>query len=219
MDYQIETQFEGPGFVAVPNEVAQSGKLSPEALGVLVYLASLPRGFLVRVCSIRETFALGRDKWQRIARELREVGAMDLREARGPGGRVIGKRMAVRWPDLTDSRETRSSDREPGKPTVGKPAKQDRETRKTGPANPVPYKEETQKTERATVKPPAPRQPRRLPPVGVGAVGSEPDGQAEGLDAFQRACLREGKTVLVSGALLKPGSQQFERLAQAAGVR
>jgi len=157
MDYQIQTQFQGPGFVAVPNYVAQASALSPEALGVLVYLASLPRGFVARVSVIQERFALGKDKWQRIAREMREAGAMVTEAIRGSGGRVIGKRVIVRWPDETqpdqaqgtESRETRPSDRKPGKPTVGKPAKHCRETRQTLPGNPAPYKEKEETQARA----------------------------------------------------------------------
>lgn len=150
MDYQIQTQFQGPGFVAVPNAVAQCPDLSAEALGVLVYLASLPHGTLARVATIRERFGFGKDKWQRIARELREAGAMELRSIRGNGGHVIGKMMAVQWPDVeaskeaapAESRETRHSDREPGNPAVGKPATESRKTRKKVPENPAPYKEE-----------------------------------------------------------------------------
>jgi len=222
MDYVIQTRFQGPGFVAVPNAVAQSGRLSPEALGVLVYLASLPQGFLVRVVNIRETFALGKDKWQRIARELREVGAMEVEPIKGEGGRHIGKRVLVRWPELdavTESRETRPSDRKPEKPTVGKTAKQGRETRQTGPGNPAPYKDQKQTQAGAQAKAAAPRQPHRLPPVGGGSVGSCPKDGAESLDPFQRTCLREGKAVLVNGAMLKPGTPEFQRLAAQAGCR
>jgi len=147
MDYLIETNFAGPNFVMVPNSVAQ-GALSAEALGVLVYLASLPRGFVARVSVIRERFGIGKEKWQRIARELRGAGAMTVEPVRGPGGKVYGKRTVITWPDAseaTEGRETRPSDRKPGKPTVGKPAKQGRETRQTGPQNPAPYKEQKQK--------------------------------------------------------------------------
>ena len=122
MDYVIQTQFQGPGFVAVPNHVAQNAALSPEALGVLVYFASLPAGFVLRVSSVRERFNLGKDRWQRIARELRDVGAMEVEAVPSQGGRFTGKRVLVRWPDAeTESRKTRQP--EPGNPPTraGKP--------------------------------------------------------------------------------------------------
>ena len=150
MDYQIQTEFQGPGFVAVPNSVAQSPDISADALGVLVYLASQPHGFIARVAVIQERFGMGKDKWQRIARELRDLGAMQSHAIRGTGGRVIGKRVVVRWPELptsdeasaTESRETRPSDRKPEKPAAGKSAKASREIRQSEPENPAPYKEE-----------------------------------------------------------------------------
>jgi len=145
MDYLIETNFTGPNFVMVPNSVAQDAALSPEALGVLVYLASLPRGFIARVSVIRDRFGIGKEKWQRIARELRAAGAMTVEPLRGPGGKVYGKRTVITWPgasETTEGRETRLSDRRPGKPADGKPAKQGRETRQTGPRNPAPYKDQ-----------------------------------------------------------------------------
>ena len=151
MDYIVETNFQGPGFVAVPNAVARNDQLSAEALGVLVFLASMPHGFLTRVASIQERFGFGKDKWQRIAKELREAGAMVVEAVRGSGGRVVGKRVSIQWPEqaeATESRKTRPSDRKPEKPTVGKPANQSRKIRQTGPENPAPYKEEEKHTAR-----------------------------------------------------------------------
>jgi len=53
----------------------------------------------------------------------------------------------------------------------------------------------------------------------AGAGASELQVIAEGLDTFQRDCLRDGQSFLVKGALFKPNSLEFHRLAQAAGVR
>ena len=187
MDYQIQTEFQGPGYVAVPNAVAQSPDISADALGVLVYLASQPRGFLARVAVIQERFGMGRDKWQRIARELRNLGAMELQVIRGAGGRAIGRRMVVRWPDLkashaegvTESRETRCSDRKPENPTVGKPAKDYRETRKEVPENPAPYKEERiTKARRRAARPQA-------GPAATGALGTVPTRVEGGKRRYQ----------------------------------
>lgn len=101
MDYLVELDFSGPGFVAVPNEVADLDALGADALGVLVYLARLagnrgPR--IVRVSAILRRFRFGKDKWQRIARELRAVGAMRDVFGRSDDGRSIARAFAVGWP-------------------------------------------------------------------------------------------------------------------------
>lgn len=176
MDYIIETNFQGSGFVAVPNHVAQNAALSPEALGVLVYFGSLPRGYLMRVASVLERFAMGKDRWQRIARELRDAGAMTTEIVRGAGGRAVGRRVSVRWPDPVENTESRKiplSDRKPEKPAAGKPAKVSRKIRQSEPEKPAPYKEERKKKgggARIAAVPPA-RSPVARPMVG-GSGGS-----------------------------------------------
>lgn len=206
VDYIIETDFQGPGFVPVPNAVAQDAALSAEALGVLVYLASLPRGFVLRVATVQERFGIGKDKWQRIARELRDSGAMDAQPVRGSGGRVVGKRVSVRWPDpsrVTDSRETRPSDRKPEKPTVGKSAKQSRKIRQSEPENPAPYKDKD-----INLRPrPARHGAHRSSVVSEGSASAEATGcDAGSLGRFQRSQLKEGKSVLIGGCIVEPGS-------------
>lgn len=80
-----------------------------------------------------------------------------------------------------------------------------------------PMRKEKIEKARAKAKPSAQRQPHRLPPVGGGAAGDGAEVKAEGLNAWQRTCLREGKSVLVAGAMLKPGTADFQRLAREAG--
>ena len=148
VDYIVETDFQGPGFVAVPNHVAQRRGLAPEALGLLVYLASQPRGFIVRWSVICDHFGMGKDRWQRIGRDLRAIGAMQVQEVRGAGGRIIGRRVVVRWPDpqpveavVAESGEIPLSDRKPEKPAPGKSAKVSGKTR-------LPIKTKTKKEAR-----------------------------------------------------------------------
>ena len=206
VDYIIETDFEGPGFVPVPNAVAQHAALSAEALGVLVYLASLPRGFVLRVGTVQERFGIGKDKWQRIARELREVGAMDAQPVRGSGGRVVGKRVAVRWPRSvvsTESRETRLSDRKPENPTVGKPAKRSRKTRQTEPENPVPYKDKHKNLGGLSSQ-----SPRAAPSVVLL-------DQVADLSAFVRSSILSDRAVLVGRTVIQPGSPEMLALRDA----
>lgn len=194
MDYIVETSFQGPGFVAVPNHVAQSGNLSPEALGVLVYFASLPRGYIARVSSVQEAFSIGKDKWQRIARELRAAGAMDVHEVRGPGGRIVGRRVVVRWPDereTTESRKTRPSDRKPEKPAAGKPGSPE-------PENPP---------NRAGKPGSLERRKKNTAPAARFSISS--------LTPFQRSRVLAGQSVVIDGVALRSGSAEIERLARA----
>lgn len=201
MDYIIETNFQGPGFVAVPNAVAQSADLSPEALGVLVYLASLPRGFVLRVSTVMERFKMGKDRWQRIAREFRKVGVMPESPeiVRGAGGRAIGRRMSVSWPKIapsTESREIPPSDRKPGFPADGKPAKQGGQTRQTGRANPAPYKEQEKEKAPRPAQAAYSRAPSSRPPVarpmGGGSGRASGSTETRTSDPWARAAAAAG---------------------------
>ena len=224
VDYIVETDFQGPGFVAVPNHVAQRRGLAPEALGLLVYLASQPRGFIVRWSVICDHFGMGKDRWQRIGRDLRAIGAMQVQEVRGAGGRIIGRRVVVRWPDavaseagVTESREIPLSDRKPEKPAPGKSAKVSGQIRKSEPENPAPYKDKDkkegarEKAGRVAARSASPRSDATR-----AATGREGEGaQAPSLTAFQRSRLLSGQSVLIDGVPVAPGSPAFEALCQA----
>lgn len=224
MDYIVETDFQGPGFVAVPNHVAQRRGLAPEALGLLVYLASQPRGFIVRWSVICDHFGMGKDRWQRIARELRAIGAMQVQELRGAGGRIIGRRVVVRWPEpqpveasVTESGEIPLSDLKPEKPAPGKPAKVSGKIRKSERENPAPYKDKDEKDgarEKAGRNAARSASPRS--DATRAATGGEGEGaQASSLTAFQRSRVLSGQSVLVDGVPVLPGSPVFEAMAQA----
>jgi hypothetical protein len=126
MDYVVELDFDGPGFVAVPNAVVDDKRLGPEALGVLVYLARLAGGRgprVVRVSAICSRFQFGKEKWQRIARELRAAGALsDNFGSRTADGRHIVRSLAVGWPKpekpavVCPSRAVKARVCEPGNP-------------------------------------------------------------------------------------------------------
>jgi len=198
VDYLIETNFQGPGFVAVPNHVVDDERLSPDALGVLVWLARRPVGFIARTVSIRERFGIGKDRWQRIARELRAAGAIQRVPVRLASGAFSGWRYEVRWPEpaaavdevLTISRETRPMDHKPGNPAAGKPAKGCRKTRQRVPENPAPYKDKE-----------LDKGPAALP-LDLKEVGR-----------IARAEILAGRSAFVGGVVLKPGSPQFVALS------
>ena len=132
MDYVVELNFEGPGFVAVPNAVVDDTRLGADALAVLVYLARLAGGRgsrIVRVGAILKRFGFGKDKWQRIARELRAVGALADNFGRSEDGRNVVRSLSVGWPLPVDP-----VGRKPGSHGL---APVGRETRLTAAKNPA----------------------------------------------------------------------------------
>lgn len=126
----IQTEFQGPGFVAVPNHVLNAG-LTADALGVLVWLAARPAGSVVTVGAVMRVFSgdfkqgegkadvslkMGRDRWQRIYRELEAHGAFSFQPVQCPhSGRMIGRSVVVRWPE-PGARKVRNA--KGGKPGV-----------------------------------------------------------------------------------------------------
>jgi len=241
MDYIVETQFEGPGFVAVPNSVAQLASLPADALGVLVWLASLPKGFAIRRSSILERFGFGKDKWQSVARSLSQVGALDVVTDRLPGGQ-FSRRYVVRWPTARacqsgqsekpetaqshNSEPAQSHNSEPaqstgaGKPGsgvtgAGKSAKVWRKIRQNVAENPALYKEtnikNTSRVRSASARAASPAKGQAAQSA-VGKDGSTVDPQS--LTDFQRASLRQSRAVIVGGVLLQPESQAFQRLSR-----
>lgn len=106
-------------FTMVPNEVFSlvgtvdggSTRLSPDTLGVLCFIMSKPDGFELRVGEICEWFALGKDKWRRIRKELESVGSI----AAVKGGLKGGETMQISWPILAEKQ------RLPENPAAGKP--------------------------------------------------------------------------------------------------
>jgi len=181
MDYIVETQFEGPGFVAVPNAVAQMPGLSPDALGMLVWLASLPKGYAIRRATLLERFSIGKDRWQRIARDLSAVGALVVEKKRGPDGR-FSTRYLVRWPDPSAV----AAEPEPGFPAPGEPApvnppKMGGKPAKSGRKTRLSIKNKIQKTSRARSRTPDAR------PMGGGSGRSSVVNESRPSDPWARA--------------------------------
>lgn len=140
MSVKIRTQFQGPGFVAVPNHVARHPLLSMEAIGVLTWIASHRNEVDLSVAEICDGCRFGKEKWQRIARELRAAGALRNVKIRGRGGKVLGEVLALQWPDKpADDREPgnpAAGDREPEKPAAGKPGSGEPENPPSGAGKP-----------------------------------------------------------------------------------
>lgn len=116
---RVRIEFQGPGFVAVPNGVAAmlGGALTPDALAVLVFCALRPVGSEWNVDTIRSGLGWGRDRWNGAAGVLRTLGALWDEVNTGDDGRHRGRVLCIRWPDVP---KVVAKVRRPGKPKAGK---------------------------------------------------------------------------------------------------
>lgn len=76
-------------FASIPNALFEEKELSLDTIGVLVYLLSLPKDWEVRADHIRKKFGIGKDKQQRIFKELEDAGYLVREKVRGAYGRWI----------------------------------------------------------------------------------------------------------------------------------
>lgn len=110
-------------FTTVDNAVLQGGYLTPEAIGLFVYLLSRPPNWTISIAQLAAQLKSGRDKIQRIMNELRDAGHAKLRTIQGDKGQFGGKR----W-EVSESRDGFASaapiveSRQPENPVVGAPA-------------------------------------------------------------------------------------------------
>lgn len=61
-------------YACIPNDTLRDHRLSPEALGVLAFLLSMPEDWIVRAAQIRRKFNIGKVVQQRIFRGLERAG-------------------------------------------------------------------------------------------------------------------------------------------------
>jgi len=110
------------GFLMVPNETAQDGSLTPAALGLLVFIESLPSGWKIRDGHIRAHFGIGRDALRSIYRVLENKGyAKRIHRVRQENGTFITVTKIRRKPIfLNESDQGRFS--AGGSPASGFPA-------------------------------------------------------------------------------------------------
>lgn len=118
--YIEREDFEG-GFVMVPNSTAQDENLTPAALGVLVFIESLPPDWIVRDHHIRKHFGLGRDALRTVYAALEKAGyAQRLHRVRQGDGtlRTITK---IRRKPIFLNKSTDGGFSAIGSPAIGKP--------------------------------------------------------------------------------------------------
>ncbi len=76
-------------YAVLPNAVLNDERLSWEARGLLSYLLSKPNHWRVNSRALVKAGPAGRDKVQRILRELEEHGYLERRRTRGPDGKFF----------------------------------------------------------------------------------------------------------------------------------
>jgi hypothetical protein len=112
-------------YAAIPNEAMRDKRLSAEARGTLALLMTYSDEWTFRREHLMEVLAMGRDKFQRVMKELDDAGYVSLTPVRGDGGHLIGTTWIVH-DEPTESLKIRSSaeslkNRQPVEPTAGKP--------------------------------------------------------------------------------------------------
>ena len=131
-------------FAVLSREVFMDERLSPEALGVLCYLRQLPNDWTVSQDHLRTRFKAGKDKMQRIVRELIDAGWM-IRQAARTNGRgtfagsdyIVNDEPAAPPPQPENQAAVGEPEApQPGKPEPGKPEPADPE-----PVKPAAYRE------------------------------------------------------------------------------
>jgi len=113
-------------YAAIPNDAMRDRRLSAEARGALALLMTYSDDWHFQREHLMETLNVGRDKFQKIMRELSDGGYVQLVPVRGDGGHLSGTTWIIR-DDPTESLKTRPSaeslkNRQPVKPTAGESA-------------------------------------------------------------------------------------------------
>jgi hypothetical protein len=83
-------------FTIIANETLTDKALSIEARGMLAFLLTMPDDWTIRIEHIAAELRIGRDKTQKIMRELQTAGYAQLQDARdAASGRLGGKRWII----------------------------------------------------------------------------------------------------------------------------
>lgn len=107
-------------FTVLANDALEDERLSYEACGMLAYLASKPDNWQIRATHLARVKNIGREKTQRILRELRQAGYLTSHYPTDENGRFQGEELILN--EIPDDgnpgcRETRT----PENPDAGKP--------------------------------------------------------------------------------------------------
>jgi len=217
-------------FGMVPNALWRSG-LPFAAKGVAAYLCSLRDGAMPYVAEMEQAMGIGRDARRKAFKVLEALGFIQWQIVRD-GSRIVAKTLVVDplvFDRLSNAPESQADcvltvekGNAPEIPAGGNSTPTKTETRPSrdcGSGDTLKQNKTKRAAQaRAKAKPPEPRQPKRLAPVGREGLG-DLSAIVPTLGPFQLSCLREGKSLLVNGSLLKSDLPDYQRLRQAAGIR
>ena len=113
----------GRKYAAIPNDAMRDKRLSAEARGTLALLMTYSDDWLFRRDHLMDMLGMGREKFQRVMKELSDTGYVSLTPIRGDGGHMEGTTWVIN-DDPTESLKTRLSadslkNRQPVEPTAG----------------------------------------------------------------------------------------------------
>lgn len=108
-------------YTQVPNHLINDDRVSGDCLAVITYLCGKPNNWVVSVHDIRRRFNWGKDRWQKVSKELRELNLLAL--VREGSGTELVLDLTAELP--VDNPVDNQCIRKPGFPTVGKPDSQE----------------------------------------------------------------------------------------------
>lgn len=115
-------------YTVIPNQLAQDKALSFEARGLLMLLLSMPVSWNVNKAWVEEQSTnCGRDKTNRLFKELQEAGYIRKKTVHDEKGKITG----VDWLIYPTSKIESTKDRSTEKPSHGKPATEQLKNRTT----------------------------------------------------------------------------------------
>ncbi len=74
-------------YASIPNSILRDSELPLDTIGLLAFLLSLPEDWEVRASQIQQKFGIGREKRQRMYKQLENAGHLVQRNGRGIDGR------------------------------------------------------------------------------------------------------------------------------------
>lgn len=123
---RVQSQRKGRAYAAIPNAMMRDAALSIEARGMLALMMTYSDDWMFFRSHLMQTASIGREKFQRIMKELSDAGHVSLEVVRDENGSVRGKTYLIHDVpnNSTEGLKTRPSaddHRGTGFPTVGKP--------------------------------------------------------------------------------------------------
>ncbi|MCI3272177.1 helix-turn-helix domain-containing protein [Streptomyces cylindrosporus] len=108
-------------FTIIGNHLAQHPSLSGLAIGLAVYIQSLPQGVRVDIKTLADRFPEGRDRIAAALRELETHGYLRRERERIHGGRIVTRTISCNQPGRSRDDHARHSTSKPARPKKSPP--------------------------------------------------------------------------------------------------